>query len=137
MNAKEQNLKVIRIIDVNLNRASEGLRVCEEYLRFYLDEKISTETLKKIRHQIKEISVNLPFSYKQLLESRNSVDDVGNASTVYKQCGVAPLDIFIANIKRVLEALRVLEEYLKIFSEKASSDFQKIRFEVYEFESYC
>ena len=44
----ENNL--LRIIDANLNRAREGLRVCEDIARFSLQNKGAAKTLKTIRH---------------------------------------------------------------------------------------
>ena len=42
--------KLLRIIDANLNRAREGLRVCEDISRFALGDKTATRALKSIRH---------------------------------------------------------------------------------------
>jgi len=39
--------KVGRIIDANLNRVKEGLRVCEEITRFILDNHKFTLNLKR------------------------------------------------------------------------------------------
>ncbi|MGD9580113.1 MAG: thiamine-phosphate pyrophosphorylase, partial [Vampirovibrionia bacterium] len=63
-----------RIIDVNLNRASEALRILEEVARFKLNDKSFTENFKNIRHNI-----NNAYSeeYAILLGERDSVNDVG------------------------------------------------------------
>ncbi len=39
---------IYRIIDANLNRASEGLRVIEDGVRFILDDRSFTEELKEV-----------------------------------------------------------------------------------------
>ena len=41
-----------RIIDANLNRGNEALRVLEEITRFLLDNKELSEELKGMRHQL-------------------------------------------------------------------------------------
>ena len=43
-------------------------------------------------------------------------------------------DIFAANIERVKESLRVLEEIFKLVNVKSSSEFCSLRFKVYEIE---
>ncbi|MEW6171224.1 MAG: thiamine-phosphate pyrophosphorylase, partial [Candidatus Omnitrophota bacterium] len=58
-----------RIIDANLNRTREGLRVCEEILRFVLNDKKTTLEFKKIRQQIKKITDILLI--EKLLKARD------------------------------------------------------------------
>ncbi len=66
--------KFYRIIDANINRASEGIRVLEDLARFYLEDKDLSKRLKEIRHGIrKEVMDFLP----SLLNARDSVEDVG------------------------------------------------------------
>ena len=43
---------IIRILDASLNRASEGLRVVEDYVRFVLDDPFLTGKAKAIRHEL-------------------------------------------------------------------------------------
>ena len=96
-----------RIIDANINRATEGLRCVEEYCRFVLDDKRLTETLKNIRH---EISIFFNKNYEELINSRDTVGDVGvDIKNISKENNST--DVIIANIKRIQEALRVLSEY--------------------------
>ena len=47
--------KIYRVIDVNLNRSREGLRVCEEVARFILNNKSITARFKALRHDIQRI----------------------------------------------------------------------------------
>jgi thiamine-phosphate pyrophosphorylase len=42
-----------RLIDANLNRAREGLRVLEDLARFELDDAALSERAKQIRHGIR------------------------------------------------------------------------------------
>ena len=64
---------VFRVLDANLNRLREALRVIEEYFRFFsLDESIAVE-LKTLRHSLEEIErgAGAPL----LLESRDTHSD--------------------------------------------------------------
>lgn len=96
-----------RIIDANINRATEAARVLEEITRFYFeDEELSSE-LKNIRH---EICSKTNKCYEELLSSRDTVNDIGiNIENPSKRKDL--ISIFKANIKRLQQALRALSEY--------------------------
>ena len=49
-----QAIDLGRILDASANRASEGLRVIEDYVRFTLDDPALTKRLKEIRHRLGE-----------------------------------------------------------------------------------
>ena len=53
MNNMEEG-SICRILDANLNRAQEGLRVCEEYVRFALEDPVLSQELKNLRHRLQE-----------------------------------------------------------------------------------
>ena len=42
----------MRILDASLNRAGEGLRVVEDYVRFVLDDPFLTGQVKSLRHDL-------------------------------------------------------------------------------------
>ena len=48
-----------RILDAAANRASEGLRVVEDFVRFVLDDAHLTELLKQLRHDFAKTCANL------------------------------------------------------------------------------
>ncbi len=118
-----------RIIDANLNRTTEALRVLEEIARFYLDNEKLSEKLKNIRHDISKFADK---KYEELLFSRDTINDVGiniNSPTERKDI----LNIFKANIKRLQQSLRTLAEY----AQAENIDFQifeKARYESYTLE---
>ncbi len=114
-----------RIIDANLNRTVEALRVLEEIARFYLDDKELSTILKNMRH---EICSETDYLYEQLLSSRDTVNDVGTtiANNTHR-CGI--LSVFKANIKRLQQALRVLAEY-----SQCNAVFEKSRYSAYTVE---
>ena len=129
----DRKRKVYRIIDANLNRSREGLRVCEEVIRFIFNDAPLTKNLRKLRHSITELAKSLPLSAKQLLAARNIRSDVGKdllRSNKIENCS----GVFMANIERAEEALRVLEEFSRILDKRTSENFQKLRFQLYNLE---
>ena len=111
-----------QVIDANVNRVSEGLRVIEEYLRFVKQAKSLTDALALLRKQVNE-----RFSQSAaLLVSRDTSVDMRAKEEPQKRQDIVVL--LTANFKRVQEGLRVLEEY--------GSDAQcnRWRYEMYEFE---
>jgi len=125
--------ELLRIIDANLNRSREGLRVCEEITRFVLEDKKLTEGLKKVRHRVSRSIGKFPTISKNLLQSRESTSDVGR-QIPNKSKRKSYKDLFFANIQRVKESLRVLEEFSKITDRTLSNNFARLRFKVYELE---
>ncbi len=66
--------KTWRLIDANLNRIGEGLRLLEDLSRLLLNDAALTQQLKTMRHEI--LKGDWPF-HQQLLQSRDSAGDVG------------------------------------------------------------
>lgn len=125
---------IYRIIDANINRAKEGLRVCEEVARFVLNDRGLTAGLKSLRHRMQSLSAGVN-SKAVFLKARNIRGDVGReVGTVneFKRNNCA--DIFFANIQRVKESLRVLEEFAKLNKPKQALSFKRLRYTVYEIE---
>ncbi|MBI4981670.1 MAG: thiamine-phosphate pyrophosphorylase [Candidatus Omnitrophica bacterium] len=122
-----------RIIDANINRAKEGLRVCEEITRFILNDGILTSTLKETRHEISAVA-NKCFLTKELVEARESQFDSGRNIQANELERKDLPDIFFANIQRVKESIRVLEEFSKLLSKKSALKFKNIRYNIYEIE---
>ncbi|MFV0564088.1 thiamine-phosphate pyrophosphorylase [Malaciobacter mytili] len=118
----------LRLIDANLNRLREGLRVIEDIFRYIYNDKENASRLKKIRHQSR-----LNF-YSELLSSRDIKNDVLKKSTTSEQKREDLNSILIANFKRAQESARVLEEFTKLFSIENSETFKAIRYELYDLE---
>jgi thiamine-phosphate pyrophosphorylase len=126
--------EVYRVVDANLNRAREGLRVLEEIARFVLDDAGLTARLKEMRHSLTAAADNLPGGLPELVRSRDSAGDVGAGSwTPGEKNRESLLAVAVANLKRVQEAARVLEEFGKLLGPGAAV-FKKIRFEAYVLE---
>ena len=122
-----------RIIDANITRAKEGLRVCEEITRFILDSRSLTAALKNIRHTIDSLSRSLAQN-KNLLKARESRKDIGKNIYIneLKRRGVK--DIFFANCQRVKESIRVMEEFSKLKNKATALKFKNLRYALYEIE---
>ena len=62
-----------QIIDANINRASEGLRVIEDFVRFGSGDKTSTLALSSLRKQLNATESN--EAKVDHLNSRNTTKD--------------------------------------------------------------
>lgn len=125
--------KINRIIDANINRAKEGLRVCEEIARFILNNRSLVFGFRRLRHKLDTIIKTLPQS-KVLIKERESLKDVGKDIHTYELRRKDINEIFFANIQRVKESIRVLEEFSKLINKDIPLRFKKIRYAVYEIE---
>lgn len=126
--------RILRIIDADLNRGLEGLRVCEEITRFVLCDKGLTMEFKNLRHNIVGITKKWVIDKRFILEARDSAKDVGSASIKAELKRDSYKDIFFANIQRTKESVRVLEEFAKLSSQKVSRAFKNIRYNLYQLE---
>jgi len=128
------NSKLYRVLDANANRAREGLRVVEEYLRLVRDIAPFSTRIKELRHGITEVMASLGLE-KELIEARESDTDVGATDPKGSEGSRGDMrHIVTANLRRSQEALRVLEEYSKLLSATACTDFKRMRFETYTLE---
>lgn len=122
---------MLRMIDANLNRCREGIRVVEDCLRFELDSPYFKEC-REIRHRLKGLEKKLPN--RERLSHRDSYEDTGKAVHSGEIERSDLWAIITANIKRAQESLRSLEEGLKLISSEASAMAKNIRYLVYELE---
>lgn len=121
--------KLKRIIDANLNRASEASRILEEIARFLLEDKTLAEKLKNMRHKI---NATQEKDYTNYLAARDTENDIG--VDIKNQTERLNLEnIFKANIKRLQQALRTISEYNNQNKED-SNIFEKLRYEAYTLE---
>lgn len=105
--------RTLRILDAAANRAREGFRVVEDYVRFTLDDAFLSRQLKELRHQLS--SALGSFNDISLVRSRDTQADVGTTirtSTEMQRASL--LDVAKANLKRIEEAVRTLEEFSKV-----------------------
>lgn len=121
--------KVFRVLDVNLNRAREGIRVVEDSVRLIRDDAVMYRKLRRLRHALDETARQL---YGSLMRARHVRGDVGR--NMPAEAFRSPEDIIRANFRRSEESLRVLEEYARLFGRTKTFDFQRIRFKLYQCE---
>ncbi len=118
-----------RLLDANLNRAREGLRVIEDIARFLYDDKKLSQKIRNVRHNLTKVTKSI---YPRLLKSREPERDVGLTIKEGKRSNLK--DILFANFRRVEEGIRVLEEFSKLISADAGDRLKKIRFKIYGIE---
>jgi thiamine-phosphate pyrophosphorylase len=126
--------QVLRIIDVNLNRLREALRVIEEYYRFIQINRRCAASLKSMRHSLDMVEAGI--GRKNLLAGRDTgTDPFAGKSHHEELCRTKTGDVLHANFKRGQEAARVIEEFLKVSSVPALSEKVKtVRFSLYSLE---
>lgn len=125
--------EVERILDANFNRATEGLRVIEDLIRFNPNHLSSCEPLKKLRHELfdllKEESILLVGSRIGSVEKGRGI----KGKTEYDRTD--SIDLIRSNFKRAQEAIRVLEEVSKLSRPDAAEAFEKVRYKLYDLEN--
>lgn len=119
---------LFRVIDANLNRLREGIRVVEDIIRYRDNNKELSTKLKHLRHQTK-IKETL-----EILKERDSINDVLRSTIKSELNRSDTSSIIIANFKRAQESARVLEELFKLSNMEYSENFKYIRYELYKLE---
>jgi thiamine-phosphate pyrophosphorylase len=122
--------RTLRIIDANLNRICEGLRVLEDVARFIIDDSESSRRFKSIRHDLRQAGSRLGIA---LEKSRDAANDVGADFDLTHQHEDFS-SIIRANSRRAEEGLRVIEELSKLPELSgiiSGEDLKKHRYAVY------
>lgn len=123
----------LRLLDASANRAREGLRVVEDYVRFVLDDRHLTACLKQLRHDLTEALGAVPAA--DLLACRDTPADVGTGlSTAGEMLRRSPPDVAAANFKRLQESLRSLEEFGKLLDSEMARRLEQLRYRAYTLE---
>ena len=128
MNKESLSPELFRVIDANLNRLKEGIRVVEDIMRYRDNNKDFSLKLKQLRHKSRISEID------KLLLHRDSINDVLHSTTESELNRTNIKSIIIANFKRAEESSRVLEELFKLYDIKLSEDFKYIRYELYNLE---
>ncbi|MBI2885044.1 MAG: hypothetical protein HYY15_02600 [Candidatus Omnitrophica bacterium] len=132
MSARPQ--AAVRLLDANANRALEGLRVCEDAIRFGLDDPTVLRRLRALRHAVAAALRALPVTPAELARSRNSRRDPGRA---FASDPIPSLErMLVINLQRAKEALRVLEETCRLIAPAHAPTFQRLRFRAYDVERH-
>ncbi|MBE9019259.1 thiamine phosphate synthase, partial [Chroococcidiopsidales cyanobacterium LEGE 13417] len=122
---------VCRILDANLDRAREGLRIVEEWCRFGLNSSQFSDECKQLRQELAS------WHTLDLRLARDTPGDPGTELTHPQEEQRSGLGTLLqANFCRVEEALRVVEEYSKLYNPKMGAAFKQMRYRVYILESH-
>lgn len=121
----------LRILDANLNRAREGLRVLEDVARFALDDPAGATVLKRMRHRLDRVSRPM---LGELIGARDSAGDVGRDGDLPDSGSRALDDVVFSNARRVQEALRSIEEAARGAIPGLAREAHAIRYECYGVE---
>jgi thiamine-phosphate pyrophosphorylase len=121
------------MIDAAVNRAGEGLRVAEDYVRFVLDDPHLTRLAKALRHNFADVVSMVAASDRNT--ARDTQNDVGTAiSTPSEQSRTDTWAVCVASLKRAQQSLRSLEEYGKLSDAKFATEIGLIRYRLYTLE---
>lgn len=127
------NPHIYRILDANLNRSREALRILEDYARFHQNHSRWAEQFKTVRHAL--VALEEKVSLTLLLQYRDVSQDVGTQiQGTYEQQRRSIIELLRANFNRLKEAFRTLEEYSKMFSSELAIMLEEKRYLLYQLE---
>lgn len=134
-----RNDNSLRIIDANVNRAREALRVMEEYARLGLDDALLSAEIKDARHRlaqaVSDFESRNESTGESLIAARDILHDVGcNVDTPSERERHDDHHVVVAAGKRLSEALRTIEEYGKTLDATFATAIEKLRYRGYEIE---
>ena len=129
------NNSIFRLLDANMNRALEGIRVLEETARMLFDDCDLTKKIKDIRHSLVRIIKEEGDLDCLMLFSRGSErDTLREGETFSEKTRIDIISIIRANASRAQEAVRAMEEYIKLSFPRLSGGFKNVRFNLYDVE---
>ena len=124
-----EDIRTAQIIDANLDRAREGLRVLEDWARFALGRKDLVKRIKNFRQTLGKHHLKV---YK---DSRNFTKDECTGLSHPEQFKRNDSNSIISsNAARVQEALRVIEEFSRGHNHNLYKISSEIRYEIYNLE---
>src|SRR5207237_3616868 len=102
-----------------LNRAREAMRVIEDYSRLVLGDEQICSAMKQLRHELEDATRGIA---RDAILHRDTPGDVGTRAKEAGELQRRDLEhVVTASGKRLSEALRTIEEYLKIDDPRAAS----------------
>ena len=127
------NAEILRIVDVNVNRAREALRVIEDFARFVLDDADAARAVKRCRHELRVVIT--AAGADAVLAARDIGGDIGRElKTAGELRRASTEDVVRAAFGRLSEAARSLGEYGKVVSDPAGAAAETLRYRCYELE---
>ncbi len=121
---------IARLLDANLNRAREGLRVVEDWCRLVLQRPELVAQLKDYRQRLGQCHSS------SLKQARHAASDPATGlDHQAQQERSTPQQVVAANCARVQEALRVLEEFGRHGAAELAATAAIIRYGLYDLET--
>jgi len=125
--------EAIRILDAAANRATEGLRVVEDYVRFVLDDAYLTELAKQLRHDLAAACTTLRRADRAAM--RDTQCDVGTEISTHSEAQrLDTWEVCQASFERTKQSLRSLEEFGKIIEPRFAGQIEALRYRSYTLE---
>ena len=140
---------VFRILDAAINRAGEGMRVVEDYVRMVVEDEHLSRQLKQLRHDLTQSTISIEPESR--IAARDTVGDVGcqiETESEYQR-GSGPVDkseagagrpagpasgLVQANLARAQQALRTIEEFSKTIDPEIAKQVEQLRYRTYTIE---
>ncbi len=129
----EVKTKIFRTLDANINRCREGIRTVEDIFRFIYQDDFLRKKLRRIRHQLDELTKQNKLK-KRLLYARDVNSDSGKKFDTLEMKRKNIADIIYVNFQRAKEASRVMEELFKIIKPDIAKVTKKMRYDLYRAE---
>ena len=122
--------KIYRLLDAASNRACEAVRVVEDIVRFVFNDQFLTKEWKELRHNLASalqvVSAEMRFAF------RHTEMDVGASITLASEIKrSSTADLLAANVARLQQALRSLEESSKLLDVKLAQKIEALRYRSY------
>ncbi len=125
-------MSMLRLVDANLNRASEAMRTLEDLARFLLNDVSVSGSCKECRHTLRAVADTI-WPGQRWSWHRDTPGDVGtHVSTPSEGIRSSGADLAAAAGRRAAEAMRTLEEAAKLDSSSGAADLESLRYRLYE-----
>ncbi len=127
--APPEQAAIDRLIDANLDRAREGLRVLEDWCRFALERPDLVARTKDLRQRL-----GRRHGDRYKLARSTATDPATGMEHPAQAERSSPAQVLAANAARVQEALRVLEEFGRGPDPALAAEAAAIRYALYDLE---
>jgi thiamine-phosphate pyrophosphorylase len=135
-----ENSGAFRMLDANLNRCAEALRVVEDICRFHWGFQGSSRELKELRHAVLGLMAAGFEERAALIRHRDIEGDIGKASASPGGPALAERDdgglpqLALRNLQRAREALRSMEEACRLVRADKVEALEAARYRLYSVE---
>jgi thiamine-phosphate pyrophosphorylase len=133
MEPEKTESSFLRILDASINRAGEGIRVVEDYVRMVVADPFLAGQLKQLRHDLVKATESIDSAAR--IAARDSEGDVGrNIQTQSEYDRSEANGLIQSNMARVQQALRAIEEFSKTIDPAIAKQTEQLRYRAYTIE---